>query len=1601
MKSSDLTGFTLGKYKLTARIGRGGMARVYKARQQNLNRDVAVKVMHAHLAEEDEFVGRFLQEASAVAQLRHSHIVHVFDFDIQDDFYYMVLEYIDGPTLKAELQARDVIARPFSLAEVVTICSSLADAIDYAHVRSIVHRDLKPANIMFTGDGQVVLTDFGIIRLVGSSGFTRTGLIAGTPAYMSPEQAQSKPVDGRSDIYSLGVILFELMTGRQPFTSDNPLQVLRDHASNQPPLPGQLNPDISTAVEEIILKAMAKNPDDRFQRASEMAFSLRQALHIPAETMFTQKPIQIFAQPTMVVEPSLAETIELTATKPQDCPYRGLFAFREEDAPYFYGREEYTEQLLKTTRTKPMVAIVGPSGSGKSSIVFAGLLPQLRADDSWLICDFRPGSRPFESLTEALIPALMSGSTQSEHYAEAGQLATELRSGKRRLSDVINDILSRNRKTNRVLLVSDQFEEIYTLCDNADLRTRFLDSLLDAVDVQKFHGEPSFTLLLTLRTDFLGQALTHRQFSDALQDADVKLGPMTRRELSQAVSLPAHHQGRVFETGLIARILDDVGDEPGNLPLLEFALTELWEQPLDGRLTHKSYDNIGEVEGALAGYADKIYNGLATDEQTLARQVFIQMVRPGAGTEDTRRLATRAELGEDKWQLVQKLADARLVVTSRDPFNNETVEVVHEALIRGWGQLRTWMTEDRAFRTWQDRLRAALRQWQASEKDDSALLRGVLLAEAEGWLAERGNYLNEAERAYIEKSLLLRETQRIEAEKVRLEHDRAETNARYVRILTLVSLALFAAIITASFLAYTAFQNGREAEDLAKIAQENEAAARAAQIEEERQREIAEAERAAAELSQEEAEAAKVEEERQRQIAEEERDAARAAEADAEAAQAELEMTLAELADIAEQASINAENAVASAHEAQSHEVASEAEGQLGNDPMLGLLLAIEAVNIPLAEGQPPPAAAENILFRAMQASQLVRSLAGHAEEMTDIAFSPDGRYLATVGRDRELKLWDTSTWQVVKTLTGHGRPINTVAFSPDSTMLASAGEDGSVLLWNVETFNFITNLQRSDGAVNDVAFSPNSLFLAAAYENDVAVVWDIAMRRSAFEKFESHNAPVTSVAYAPDGVRLITGSEDGFIIIWNAEVGSIITSVAPEEDDEGEVIAIHSLAYSPNGERFVSALANGLARVWDAETAEHLFALSGHARPLREVAFSPDGGSIATASDDGTTKVWDAETGQILYTLSGHTSGLTAVAFHPQDDQIATASQDTTARVWNASPGLTPIIMAGHRGPIEAVAFNEDGSLVATGSSDQFANIWDADSGELMADFSDHNGVLTDVTFDPNGRFLATASADWDVRLWDLNTEQLLEPILFHDSPVRTIDISEDGNLLVSTSESGMIWLWDVTSHDNLLKFGDAEQSYLDAVFSPDSQQIATANADGTVTIWETTTGEPLQTLEGVHEGPVNHILFNADSTQLVTAGGDNTAKLWDLATGERLNTFSGHQGPVLSITLNRDGSRLATASVDNTIRLWNTATGQVVRTFEGHTSRVNDVQFSPDGLHLATASADRTARVHTLDTIDELFARALELAERPLTSAECTQYLRRRPCITANNTP
>jgi energy-coupling factor transporter ATP-binding protein EcfA2 len=433
------------------------------------------------------------------------------------------------------------------------------------------------------------------------------------------------------------------------------------------------------------------------------------------------------------------------------CPYRGLFAFREQDAHLFFGREELTRKLVTAVKKKSLVAVVGASGSGKTSVVHAGLIPKLRQDTNvqWQIISFRPGKNPFEALATA-VSALHTQDATNPHSVEL-ELVRSLKQDDKALSKIIEKFVQQNFGT-RLVLVIDQFEEVYTLCPPSE-RKLVLDGLLNAIKLA-----PAFTLVLTLRDDFYKSALSYRPLSDALQGAVFNLTSMSREELRDCIEKPAAQMQVGLEKELTNQLINEVKDRPHYLPLLEFALTQLWSKQSQGFLTYHAYEEIGGVEFAIDNHAEEVYAQLTEADRKRAQRLFIQLVRPQEGSQPTRKLVTRDQIGCENWDLLTRLADAHLVVRHCHKSNlEETVEIVHEALIQNWRRLEHWIRVENEFRRWQEELREAIRQWEKSGKQERILLQGKPLIDAEYWYERRWDDLSSEEKLFTHLNLKLQE----------------------------------------------------------------------------------------------------------------------------------------------------------------------------------------------------------------------------------------------------------------------------------------------------------------------------------------------------------------------------------------------------------------------------------------------------------------------------------------------------------------------------------------------------------------------------------------------------------------------------------------------------------------------------------------------------------------------------------------------------------------------------------------------------------------------------------------------------------------------------
>ena len=781
---------TVRSYHIREPIGSGGQGVVYKAHQTAIDRDVAIKIILPEYSSRSDFIRRFEVEAQVIARLEHPHIVPLYDYWRDPDGAFLVMRWL--PT-----NLKTSIGRgAWTLASAARLLDQVAAALTTAHREGIIHRDIKPTNLLLDEDQNVYLADFGIAHDIHIRQLADTDALAQSPEYLTPEAIRNQEVTPRADLYSLGYVMYEVLTGDKPFPdATTPSDYIQKHLSTPMPMMSIQHSGIPAALDEVLQTATAKDPAQRYATAQRFAAAFRAAIPqglprlapqpLPeplterelevlklmidglenaqiAERLFLTRATvkwyvkQIFSKLDvhsrqqaidkgealgLLAQPALYQPLPISSRAAAELPaqrnpgvpipepenpYKGLRAFRESDAPDFFGRAALTELLLSRLSghgdSERLLVVVGPSGSGKSSVVRAGLMPALRrgalhSSPHPFVTDLQPGTHPFEELEAALL-----------RVADCAQpdLMDHLRQDRRGLVRAAKRILPNDLDT-ELILVIDQFEELFTLVEDPTLRLHFIDNLLSAVTDPRGRVR----IILTLRADFYDRPLLIPRLAELMRGTTETVIPLNARELEQAITAPAERVGLRLESGLATTIINDVSEQPGALPLLQYAMTELFERREGLVLTLSAYREIGGVTGALARRADELYASLDAEAQGAVKQMMLRLVTLGDGVEDTRRRALLSEIlatGGDARRM-EEVIDAfvtyRLLTLDRDPVTRTpTVEIAHEALIRAWKTMRVWLDHNRDHIRIQRRLAAAAAEWKAG-RDTGFLASGA------------------------------------------------------------------------------------------------------------------------------------------------------------------------------------------------------------------------------------------------------------------------------------------------------------------------------------------------------------------------------------------------------------------------------------------------------------------------------------------------------------------------------------------------------------------------------------------------------------------------------------------------------------------------------------------------------------------------------------------------------------------------------------------------------------------------------------------------------------------------------------------------------------
>ncbi|NDJ75955.1 MAG: protein kinase [Chloroflexi bacterium] len=1543
----NLSGTSIKGYELHEQIGVGGFGAVYRAQQTTVGREVAVKVILPKLANNPDFIRRFETEAQTVARLEHMHIAPLYDYWRDPDGAYLVMRYFRGGSLAGALRGG-----AYDLQATAHLLDQIAAALTVAHRSNIIHRDLKPGNILLDEDGNAYLADFGIAKDIDrtDSGLTGADAIIGSLDYISPEQARSEPITPCTDLYSLGVMLYEMLTGEHPFPGLSSIERMYKHINDAlPPINRQDNGKWDD-INSVIQKATKKDPAKRYPDALALATAFREAAHLDRDDQgdnvveqltrreqdiltriiagLSNKEIaqelyievstvkwyvyQIYrklgvrsrmqcivrARELNLVIDSDSDSDLLTITgegihtgllpEPEN-PYKGLCPFQPADNRDFFGREKLTAVLTarmgESGEFARFLAVVGPSGSGKSSVVRAGLIPALwRGDlpgaEQWFVVDMLPGTYPIDELEIALMRVAAD---------QARNLHEPLTRDQRGLLRAAQLILPDD--DSELVVIVDQFEEVFTLVEDEAVCQQFLDLLYTAVTAPRSRVR----IVITLRADFYDKPLHYPEFGEMVRSRMETILPLSAEELQRAISNPAEQAGVTFEEGLVASIISEIHYQPGALPLLQYALTELFDNREGLCMTRRAYEYIGQTTGALARRAETIYMELDEAGRESARQMFLRLVTLGEGTEDTRRRVPRAELlavASDP-DLMDEIVDSytayRLLALDHDPGTRApVVEVAHEAILREWKQLRDWLNESRHDIRLQRLLAHTTTDWFNAGQDRSYLLHGTRLQQFEDWAASTRLALTSQERDFLQTSITTQrqqeETERErQARELELAQQAAESarqaeisqrqSANRLRYLV-AGLGVF--LIAAVLLSIFALDRERRAQGTR-----------------------AEAER---------------------------------------------------------EADVNHSLVLANA--------AIDVKENLGSS--LALALALEAVSI----DSPPPEAVHALQTVAFDAG-MQSILQTEGNSITDAAFSPDG-LLALHGscgvleQDRciqgELVLWNVAESREIYRLAGHASWVRAVHFLPDGESFLSAGDDGVVIRWDTASGDEMRRFELDSGAITHLAISPDGQTAYTSSDQGPVLAWQIATRDVQY-RFGDELGTLNSISLSADGKQLAAGYADGTIELWDTANGESLLTVQTSASVEAVAFRQASSAQTT----LLTSTADLYLREWDITTGE-LLNENLVADKLSQIEISPDGRSAVLAFL-ALTWLWPLDPWSTQFTLVGYENfgSPSATAFSPDGERFLQGHFSGGLRVISM-PYSGALRRFSLDVPLFGLAISPDGSTMATGGiQGGTATWWDLNTGQVIRSYDGLTSGVTEIGYSPDGSSVLLGATDWygtgevEIVLVDAQTGAEIQRFEGQEYGLRSHAFSPDGTLLFTGSLAWRAWpdnegrgeliMWDVASGRLIRRF-DVDWGVYGIAVSPDGSQVMVSHggyADHS-TLLNVQTGQVIREFPYAPDG-IAHIAFkivwSPEPDTVIVSGSGGLYEL-NINTGATSRSFAGQtgQGGTMStIDHTPDWRYLIAGNTNGNLVLWDYSSGQAVRYYAGPPgSMVWEVFFGKD---------------------------------------------------------
>ncbi|MEV6714557.1 hypothetical protein AB0M48_21265 [Lentzea sp. NPDC051208] len=1122
---------------------------------------------------------------------------------------------------------------------------------------------------------------------------------------------------------------------------------------------------------------------------------------------------------------------EISEAEPQhpagDSPYVGLKAFTEHDADRFFGRERLVGKLLGKLEHHDTVLVVGASGSGKSSLLRAGLLARTRGE---LIT---PG-------THETLPAVDG------------------------------------------LLVVDQFEEIFALPH----RDEFITALTRR-DGQTVIG---------MRADFYGHCARHPDLVAAVENAQVLVGPMSTDELRKAITQPAVEVGCALETGLVARLIADATGEPGVLPHVSHALLETWRRKRGNTLTLSSYHESGGIARAIANTAENAYTGLDERQRVQARQVFLRLITPGEGTEDTKRHVKRSELAAD--DVVEHLAAARILTVDDD-----SVEISHEAVIRSWPRLKDWLAEARDDLRVHRRLTAAAADWEAHGRDPGSLYRGVSLTQATDWAEREPDALNAAEKAFLDAS------------KAALQHDLATVKRRTTTLRRVVAM-LAALLLVATTATVFAVRAQRQTTEQRTIALAQKAIAEANGLQDRDPGLASQLRLAAYRLT-----------------------SLPAARDSLLSTFAAPQITIARgHAEAVSFALFSPDNKLmASAADdkfviiwdvADRHHPVELGRVHAGDDATHGMAFSPDSRTLASAGWD-----GTIRLFDVSDPRKPVEKarVTGHEGQVEAVQFTPDGRTLVSSGEDGTIRLWDVSgAVTLARTIKAHDEVVHAIALNAAGTIVASVSWDDTARLWDLATGENLSTITSALGDVSSdgIAFSPTGL-LATGGDNGGVRIWDASDPRNPvlLGVAPGHIFSVHTLAFSPDGRFLATGGGDKTTRIWDVSDPRDIRLAAAIT---GHTDMVWSIAFSPDSRQVVTATTDAEVRVLDLANLNP----PRHRETVWKLDYDPAGKFFTTVSSDGDVRLWRPE--------DRHAEQLSALPGLPAIEESATvdvhpggkllfASTYTGSGLWDVSDPARPHLLSSAitgTQVIEAASFSYDGTTLAVAEKNGLVGLWNitdpaspVKKGSFAVPTADH---VWQIEFSQDDRTLVVASGARELQLWNVS-----DPASPRAYPALRTD--ENPDPIRRGGQAGRQEVMTVVIHGNVMAFANMNSSgaLYDISDPAQPRELGSLPNDG---------------------GPLQRLAFSPDGTLIAAGTTDDLVRVWDVRNPRNPQVravLHGHTERVWGVAFSPDNRTLATTGADRTVRVWDidveATAARVCATTTAHLSTRHWEQYFP----------------------------------------------------------